>query len=88
MHETFMVVENRAIMINGYRMRPSQIAFNVVAQLLFLKRYWSHELFTATVSLKLCSAMICVFTVMLPTELVFHSTKNENLFHFKCSSCG
>ena len=42
MHETFMVVENRAIMINGYRMRPSQIAFNVVAQLLFLKRYWSH----------------------------------------------
>lgn len=53
MHETFMVVENREIMINGYRMRPSQIAFNMVAQLLFLKRYWSHELFTATVSLKL-----------------------------------
>lgn len=34
MHETFMVVENREIMINGYRMRPSQIAFNMVAQLL------------------------------------------------------
>ena len=88
MHETFMVVENRAIMINGYRMRPAQIAFNMVAQLLFLKRYWSHELFTATVSLKLCSAMICVFTVTLPTELVFHSTENENLSHFKCSSGG
>lgn len=38
MHETFMIVENKAMMINRYRVRPSQIAFNMVAQLPFLQR--------------------------------------------------
>lgn len=67
-----MMVENRAIVINKWEMRPSQIAFNIVFQLYFPERYWSHELFTASVSLKLYSAMICVFIMISPTELVLY----------------
>lgn len=37
-YETFMIVENRAIVINSCKMRPSKIAFNMVAQLAFFQK--------------------------------------------------
>lgn len=38
MCETVMIVENRVIMINRCKMRPSQITFNMVTQLFFFQR--------------------------------------------------
>jgi hypothetical protein len=38
MHEAFMIVENKAIITNRGKMKPSQIALNMAAQLSFLQR--------------------------------------------------